>query len=116
MLHEKELVLNKEDTANMLKIVDSVREINTQSLDLSSLIAQQIIDTLYSNMQSIKKDFTLQNQLSMKQGISNDEVTIDQNVTINADFPGVSNAQEIEKAFNSLENMATQKAYSTKRR
>lgn len=116
MLHEKELVLNKEDTANMLKIVDSVREINTQSLDLSSLIAQQIIDTLYSNMQSIKKDFTLQNQLSMKQGISNDEVTIDQNVTINADFPSVSNAQEIEKAFNSLENMATQKAYSTKRR
>lgn len=116
MLHEKELVLNKEDTANMLKIVDSVREINTQSLDLSSLIAQQIIDTLYSNMQSIKKDFTLQNQLSMKRGISNDEVTIDQNVTINADFPGVSNAQEIEKAFNSLENMATQKAYSTKRR
>ena len=67
-------------------------------------------------MQSIKKDFTLQNQLSMKQGISNDEVTIDQNVTINADFPGVSNAKEIEKAFNSLENMATQKAYSTKRR
>lgn len=116
MLHEKEIVLNKEDTANMLKIVDSVREINTQSLDLSSLIAQQIIDTLYSNMQSIKKDFTLQNQLSMKQGISNDEVTIDQNVTINADFPSVSNAQEIEKAFNSLENMATQKAYSTKRR
>lgn len=70
MLHEKELVLNKEDTANMLKIVDSVREINTQSLDLSSLIAQQIIDTLYSNMQSIKKDFALQSQLSMKQGIS----------------------------------------------
>lgn len=116
MLHEKELVLNKEDTSNMLKIVDSVREINTQSLDLSSLIAQQIIDTLYSNMQSIKKDFTLQSQLSMKQGVSNDELTIDQNVTINADFPGVSNAQEIEKAFNSLENMATQKAYSTKRR
>lgn len=116
MLHEKELVLNKEDTANMLKIVDSVREINTQSLDLSSLIAQQIIDTLYSNMQSIKKDFALQSQLSMKQGVSNDELTIDQNVTINADFPGVSNAKEIEKAFNSLENMATQKAYSTKRR
>lgn len=116
MLHEKELVLNKEDTANMLKIVDSVREINTQSLDLSSLIAQQIIDTLYSNMQSVKKDFALQSQLSMKQGVSNDELTIDQNVTINADFPGVSNAQEIEKAFNSLENMATQKAYSTKRR
>lgn len=116
MLHEKELVLNKEDTANMLKIVNSVREINTQSLDLSSLIAQQIIDTLYSNMQSIKKDFALQSQLSMKQGISNDELTIDQNVTINADFPGVSNAKEIEKAFNSLENMATQKAYSTKRR
>lgn len=52
----------------------------------------------------------------MKQGASNDELTIDQNVTINADFPGVSNAKEIEKAFNSLENMATQKAYSTKRR
>ena len=116
MLHEKELVLNKEDTANMLKIVDSVREINAQNLDLSSLIAQQIIDTLYSNMQSIKKDFALQSQLSMKQGASNDELTIDQNVTINADFPGVSNAKEIEKAFNSLENMATQKAYSTKRR
>jgi hypothetical protein len=29
MLHEKELVLNKQDTSNMLKIVTMVRDLST---------------------------------------------------------------------------------------
>ena len=34
---------------------------------------------------------------------------IEQNVTINADFPDVRDAEEIKEAFNNLMNIATQR-------
>ena len=38
---------------------------------------------------------------------------IEQHIDINADFPGVADANEIKSAFNDLINLATQYAYST---
>jgi ribosomal protein L5 len=67
-------------------------------------------------MKEIKKDFILQDDISASNSSNEKETNIEQSVVINADFPAVTNAKEIEKAFDSLENMATQKAYSTKKR
>ena len=40
---------------------------------------------------------------------------LDQNVKIEANFPNVKNANEIETAFNNLVNLASQRAMSTRR-
>lgn len=115
LLHEKELVLNKQDTSNMLEIVKSVRTLQDNNSNLSSLIMEQVMSSLYSRVKEIKKEFILQDALTSNYS-KEKEANIEQSVVINADFPGVTNAKEIERAFDSLENMATQKAYSTRKR
>ena len=82
MLHEKELVLNKKDTANMLNAVDILRK-----------------------MASMKA-----NGLSMAMGAN----ALDQNVHIEATFPGVTSSIEIQDALNNLVNMAAQRATRTR--
>ncbi len=82
MLHEKELVLNKEDTSNILDIVKITREMAATSANLNNL------GTLGRNSQG----------------------DIKQQVTINAEFPNVSAASEIEKAFANMGNQASQYA------
>lgn len=89
MLHEKELVLNKSDTANILQAVDIVR---TFSSDLMAL-------------QSVMNRASLSNTPSGPINTS----ALEQNVKIEANFPNVSNANEIEAAFNNLINMASQR-------
>ena len=91
MLHEKELVLNPEDSANFLSAIEMVRDFSRyidlqaqwQSTGLGALVASAIKET----------DNTLQQQVS-----------------ITADFPNVSDRNEIEAAFNSLVNTAAQYA------
>lgn len=90
MLHEKELILNKSDTANILQAVDIVR---TFSSDLAAL-------------QSAMNRTSLGNMASNTANTS----AFEQNVKIEANFPNVSNANEIEAAFNNLINMASQRA------
>lgn len=89
MLHEKELILNKSDTANILQAVDIVR---TFSSDLAAL-------------QSAMNRTSLGNMASNTANTS----AFEQNVKIEANFPNVSNANEIEAAFNNLINMASQR-------
>jgi TP901 family phage tail tape measure protein len=84
MLHEKELVLNKMDTKNILDAVGTVR----------------------SFMPSIGSGFTPM--------LNKDSINGNQNITINADFPNVSSADEIKKAFASMSTKAMQYAYTTK--
>ena len=91
MLHEKELVLNAEDTENFLSAIEMVRDISRmvdlqaqwQSTGLGSLIASAIKDT---------------------------DQTLQQEVNIHAEFPSVTDHNEIEQAFNSLINTASQYA------
>ena len=40
---------------------------------------------------------------------------LEQNIHIDANFPNVKNANEIETAFNNLVNLASQRAMSTRR-
>lgn len=84
VLHQKELVLNASDTENMLKAVELVRELKTSLFSASGL------------------------------NMNKPEETVNQNITIQADFSGVQSSSEIEKAFNNLINQAQQYANQRK--
>lgn len=89
MLHQKELVLNAHDTENMLNAVNIIRDIS-RVIDLnaaSSANAFNLISSTYA---------------------TNGGQTIEQEVTIHAEFPNATNHTEIEEAFNTLINQAAQ--------
>lgn len=88
-LHQKELVLNADDTENMLASIQLVRQIAKQ-LDFNS----QQISTLSSS------EFT----------VSSQDGTLEQNVRIEANFPNATDRYEIQEAFNTLVNVASQYA------
>ena len=89
LLHEKELVLNKEDTSNILSVVDSVR-------NMVSNFGNNALDNL-------AKAITSSGSLALA-GTG----TLDQNVHIEASFPNVQSHSEIELALNNLINSASQ--------
>jgi hypothetical protein len=98
MLHEKELVLNAKDTKNILAAVNSVRAMQSiiTSLDLNALaVKKQMISNLTA-------------PIIAKEGLTNNN--LDQNVQIEANFPNVRDARQIEEAFDNLVNMASQYA------
>ena len=89
-LHEKELVLNAEDTQNMLKSIEMVRAI-AQTIDLNSG------STLgWGGLSSM--------------GVGNGKSEIVQDITINAEFPNATDQNEIKAAFDSLFIRASQYA------
>ena len=92
LLHQKELVLNEQDTANFLASMEVLERI-LAIIDLQSASAQ------------------LGGLLTTPSIGGNDTVqTIEQSVHIEASFPGVSDRNEIEEAFNNLINTASQYA------
>lgn len=98
MLHEKELVLNAKDTKNILAAVNSVRAMQSiiTSLDLNALaVKKQMISNLTA-------------PIVAKEGLTNNN--LNQNVQIEANFPNVRDARQIEEAFDNLVNMASQYA------
>ena len=90
LLHEKELILNKSDTKNMLSAISVLRDL-VSKIELNSLMA------MTTNIQS---PFALTSEKTSD--------TIQQNVTIQADFPNVQDHNEIEQALNSLTLKASQ--------
>lgn len=90
MLHEKELVLNKEDTANMLDMVNTVRD---------------MVTSIGSNGMLDKAVLSAANAAGM---IGPTNANLDQNVHIEASFPNVESHTEIETALNNLINSASQ--------
>lgn len=91
-LHQKEIVLNARDTENLLAAVDMIRQIS-QTIDLNALSASQGLNSLlYAGTVKDHKE------------------TIEQEVTIHAEFPNATNHSEIEEAFNNIVNMASQYA------
>jgi len=84
-LHQKELVLNAQDTENMLNAISIMRNI-------TAMIGS-------ANM----------NRLATAAAGSN-STPLEQNVHIEANFPGVKDAKEIENALNNLVNMASMRA------
>lgn len=91
-LHEKELVLNKDDTANFLTATNMLRDIS----DMIDLKALQDKVSILPYLPDVSTNG------------SND--TLEQTVTIEAHFPSVTSHNEIEEAFNTLVNRASQYA------
>lgn len=91
MLHEKELVLNKDDTANFLSAINIVRDI-VKVVDMNAAISGMGIGALAAG------------------GIAGAGSTIEQSVTIYADFPNATDHSEIELALANLMNSASQYA------
>ena len=91
MLHQKEIVLNKDDTENFLKTVDIVRQISDM-IDLNAMSASGGLCSLFAA--SVNKDNNI----------------LEQNVHITAEFPNVTNKDEILSAFDNVVNLASQYA------
>ena len=93
VLHEKELVLNAQDTENLLAGTMILREIS-QMLDRNALLASLGM----ADFEALKLSETA------------DQV-LQQDVTIHAEFPNVTDHNEIELAIDNLINAASQHAY-----
>jgi hypothetical protein len=90
MLHQKELILNEDDTSNFLASLEVLRKI-IQVIDLQSANAQ------------------ISGLLNSPQYYDNREPqTFEQQVHIEASFPNATDHNEIEEAFNTLMNRASQ--------
>ena len=85
ILHEKELVLNKYDTSNLLEAVKLQRSL-TEKLQNAKLSAASTINKV--------------NETVNNNRIDNSNIT--QPITIHADFPNANNSSEIEAAFQGL--------------
>ena len=90
LLHQKELVLNKEDTANMLNAISIMRNITNI---LGSSVLGKLAAATAGNFNT---------------SVGND--VLEQNVHIDAQFPNVKDSREIEDALNNLVNMASMRA------
>lgn len=98
VLHEKELVLNKDDTENILSTVDIVRGISDSISDNLSALAASQTPTLSNPLPQEKEPDTLQ-----------------QEVHITAEFPNATDKDEIMAAFDNLVNVASQRIMAIKK-
>ena len=95
LLHSKELVLNADDTTNMLNAIKIVDKI-VSSIPTSAL--SKIV-----SLNDFSKGLMMNN---------NPEGVLQQDVKIEANFPNVRSSQEIENAINNLVNIAAQRIHS----
>ena len=89
LLHEKELVLNKEDTKNLLDAVSILRN-----------VMGNFSGNMMTRLDSIRNGFT--------NITSSSSENLKQDVHIEANFPNVNTRKEIEDAFANLVNIAAQ--------
>lgn len=90
VLHEKELILNSDDTLNFLNAVEILRRVS-ERIDLEAM-SNSFNPSLYAGLPTS----SLANSI------------LEQKVMIEANFPGVQDRYEIEEAFNNLINTASQ--------
>jgi hypothetical protein len=90
MLHQKELVLSAADTKNFLSAIDILRDI-TSIIDLQAVAQSQGLSAL-----------------AQVSNVTTPTTQLQQEVTIHAEFPNATNRTEIEAAFSSLLNRASQ--------
>lgn len=97
IIHEKELILNQDDTNSLINIIRDYGKLkSSNSMDILNLSFNDIISKFKSIINKI--NLNNQNQVAAQQ------------VSIEASFPNVSVASEIEDAFNDLLNRAAQYA------
>lgn len=91
LLHEKELVLNADDTTNFLKAIDVVRQISDM-IDLNALSSAGGLSSLFAATASSSSQ------------------NLQQEVHITAEFPNATDKDQISEAFSDLVNLASQYA------
>ena len=91
LLHEKELVLNADDTANFLQAIDVVRQISDM-IDLNALSSAGGLSSLFAAT------------------TSGSDQNLQQEVHITAEFPNATDKNQITEAFNDIINLASQYA------
>ena len=91
MLHEKEIVLNKEDTKNFLASLELLDNI-LSTIDLHAMNSQWASNLTSPGISNIGKE------------------ALEQMVNIEASFPNATDKHEIEEAFKDLVNLASQYA------
>ena len=99
-----ELVLNATDTQNMLSAIGTLRELDTDSIALLVSALNAATNSIFSVMGGA---------LSAAGMTNNHSQSINQNVEIHADFPNVTDKNEIIDALDDLVNRAAQ--YSQKK-
>lgn len=100
ILHQKELVLNQEDTSNILDAINTIRDISSLNSSISESIAGSISD-IFAN--SVKNAYNQTiNSNTQKQ---NETYTIE---NITAEFPNAQNVDDIREAIMSLPRLASQ--------
>ena len=101
ILHQKELVLNQEDTKNMLAAVQSIREL------APSMIAE--MRARISGAAAASQSLFGSRYSGMRSAFDRKATELAQSVQINADFPGVRDAIEIKEALESLVQTSAQR-------
>jgi len=99
MLHQKELVLNANDTENFLKGITTLRDMTAVNGSIESSIASAVGAMIYK-LSGFKTG-----------NISNESVTSNNSnniFNITAEFPNVNNVDDIRQAILSLPNLASQ--------
>lgn len=91
MLHEKELVLNQDDTVNFLSAIGMLR-------DIAHMIDLQALQNQFTSMMT---------PMFSSYGVGD---VLEQMVQIEAHFPNVTSHSEIEEAFKNLVNISSQYA------
>ena len=91
MLHEKEIILNKDDSKNFLSAINMVRQV-AEIIDLNAYASAGFGNRIAAY------------------GVPNSTGTLEQQVHITAEFPNATDKNEIYEAFNEILNLATQYA------
>lgn len=91
VLHQKEIILNAQDTENFLTAIQIVRSLSDK-LEHNALLANQGLGAMVAAVLPSTGDI------------------LEQNVTITAEFPNATDRNEIQEAFNNIINQAAQYA------
>ena len=118
VLHQKELVLNAQDTENYLAAVEEMRKLQDEIKNGTSMsILGNMFDAIGEaiNLQIMDFQRQAENYDFRRSEFGLESSSMSQNIVINADFPDVSDAAEIQKAFDQILGMASQKANNKSR-
>lgn len=99
LLHEKELVLNQQDTANILSAVSAVR---TLEPTLLRSIEQMLDVSAMNSLRSMCSSLSTVSSFTAEPGV------LEQMLNITAEFPNATDQNEIREAILGLANYATQ--------
>ena len=121
ILHEKELVLNQDDTKNILRAVAQVRANTQMGLSpndfntLSNMMVgiHNVISDIYAALVNNSANTLMQQAAAASTITSMNSSNVTNN--INANFPNAGNMNEIKSAIMGLQNYTSQKIHSNQR-